>query len=136
MAGGVLAPEITRGVAGHLLASQKPVFSTKPGSFWAKEQSQLENSACIGNSKYLPGCLNSTDQPDNSYLTVTFPVGVASRPHGCYSDGIFSQLVTRYSGDWNDYPDYNTSHQNFVLLLLRMFLCFILHISLFFKLLE
>ena len=123
---GVLAPQVARGSAGHLLPSQKPVCVIKPDSFWAKEESELENSACIDNSKYLPGCLNQPDQQDNSSLTVIFPVGVASRPHGYYSEGIFSELVTKYRGDWDDYPDYTASHQKFVLLLLRKFLCFIL----------
>ena len=94
---GVIAPEITRGEDGHMFKSHKPLSSTKPGSF----------------------CFNSTDQPDNSSLTITFPFGVESRSHGLYSDGIISVLVTRFRGDWDDYPDYNTTHQNFVLLLVR-----------------
>ena len=118
---GLLAPQIIRGSAGHLLRSQKPVCVTKPNSFWAKEESELENSSCIGNSKYLPGCLNRTDQQDNSSLTITFPAGVASHPNGIYSGGVFSVLVTKYRGDWDDYPDYNASHQKFALLLLRKF---------------
>ena len=117
---GVIAPQITRGEAGHLLKSHKPLSSTKPGSFWAIEEAQYGNSTCFDNSKYLPGCLNPTDQPDNSFLTITFPIGVESRSHGLYSDGIFSVLVTRFRGDWDDYPDYNTTHQNFVLLIVRM----------------
>ena len=116
---GLLSPQIPRGT-GLLLESHTPLFSTKPGSFWEKENGQFLNAECDGNSKYLPGCLNSTDRPDNSSLTITFPVGVESRPHGFYSDGIFSLLLTRFIGDWDDYPEYNSSHQNFVLLLIRM----------------
>ena len=118
---GVISPQIIRGGAGHLYRSHKPVFSTKQGSFWSTEYFQLGNTSCFGNSKYVPGCLDSTDPPDNSSLIITFPVGVESRPHGIYSDGIISLLVTQFRGDWDDYPDYNTSHQNFVLLLVRMF---------------
>lgn len=81
---------------------------------------------CVDNSKYVPGCLNTTDQPDDSYVNVRFPVGVASRPHGYYSDGIISLLVTRFRSDWDDYPDYDHSHQNFILLIVRMFLYFLL----------
>ena len=125
---GVIASQVTRSEAGHLMKSHKPLISTKPGSFWAIEESQIRNTACIGNSKFLPGCLNSTDQPDNSSLTIIFPVGVESRPHGFYSDGVFSVLATRFRDDWDCYPDYNSSHQNFVLLLVRTLNFFIFYI--------
>ena len=124
MGGGVLGENIIRGKGGQLLKSHTPKMTTKPGSFWAYEESQMYNSSCIGKSKYLPGCFNSTDQPDNSSLTLMFPVGLASPPHGCFADGIISVLPTRFEGDWNYNPDFNSSNrQSFVLLIIRMFVC-------------
>ena len=118
---GVLASQIVRGKSGHLLKSHIPIFSIKAGSFWETEYSQYENTSCVGNSKHAPGCFNPADQPDNSSLTLSFPVGLASRPNGQYSDGIFSVLVNRFQGDWNDYVNYTESNQKFIVLLLRMF---------------
>ena len=88
--GGVRGSAIIRGRDGPLLKSHTPLMLIKPGSFWEYEESQTYNSSCIGNSKYLPGCFNSPDRHDNSSLTLVFPVGLASPPHGCY---IVNQLV-------------------------------------------
>ena len=118
--GGVRGRKISRGGEGHLLKSHTPQMLIKPGSFWEDEESQTYNSLCIGNSKYLPGCFNSTDIRDNSSLTLVFPVGVASPPHGCFADGIISVLPTRFEGDWDYFPDYSSDRQSFVLFLIRM----------------
>ena len=118
--GGVRGSAIIRGRDGHLLKSHTPQMWIKPGSFWEDEESQTYNSSCFGNSKYLPGCLNSTDPYDKSSLTLVFPVGVASPPNGCFADGIISVLPTRFEGDWNYFPDYSSNRQSFVLLLIRM----------------
>ena len=121
--GGVLGEQIIRGRDGDLLKSHTPQMSIKPGSFWEYEESQTYNSSCIGNSKYLPGCFNSTDRHDNSSLTLKFPVGLASPPHGCFAEGIISVLPTKFQGDWNYVPDYYSDRQSFVLLLIRMQHC-------------
>ena len=121
--GGVLGPQIIRGGDGHLLKSHKPQMLIKPGSFWEHEESQRDNSSCIDNSKYLPGCFNSTDRLDNSSLTLVFPVGLASPPHGCFADGIIGVLPTGFKGDWDYFPDYSSDRQSFVLLLIRMLHC-------------
>ena len=120
---GVLASNIIRGPGGSLLKSHSPNMSIRTGSFWEYEQSQINNLSCIGNSKYLPGCFNSTDRPDNSSLTLSFPVGLASIPHGRFGAGPISIVPTRFKSGWNDFPDYSSNHQSFFLLLLRMFLC-------------
>ena len=120
--GGVLGAEIIRGRDGHLIKSHKPQMLIKAGSFWKDEESQTRNPSCIGNSRYLPGCFNSTDPDphDNSSLTLVFPVGLASPPHGCFADGIISVLPTGFKGDWDDFPDYSSDHQSFILFLIRM----------------
>ena len=118
--GGVLGEKIIRGEGGHLLKSHEPKMFIKPGSFWEFEDSQRDNSSCMGNSKYLPGCFNSTDRHDNSSFTLLFPVGLASPPHGCFGNGVISVLPTGFKSDWNYFPDYASNHQSFILLLLRM----------------
>ena len=125
--GGIRESAIIRGRGGHLLKSHAPQMLIKAGSFWEYEESQTYNSSCIGNSKFLPGCFNSTDRHNSTYrnssLTLKFPVGLASPPHGCFADGIISVLPTRFEGDWNYFPDYSSDRQSFVLLLIRMLYC-------------
>ena len=118
--GGVRGSNIIRERDGHLIKSHEPQMIINPESFWDFENSQTRNSSCIGNSKFLPGCLNSTNRHDNSSLTLIFPVGVVSPPNGIFSDGIISVLPTRFAGDWDYFPDYSLNRQSFILLLLRM----------------
>ena len=117
---GVRGSTVIRGSGGQLLKSHEPQMVIKPGSFWALEESQRDNSSCVGNIKYLPGCFNSTDRHDNSSLTLTFPVGLASPPNGIFAKGIISLSPTRFKDDWDYSPDYSSDHQSFVLLLIRM----------------
>ena len=104
-----------------MLTSHFALYSQKSGSFWEKEYSQRGNAACKDASQYFPGCLNSPDILDNSFINLTFPVGQASLPHGKYADGIISVSLTKFTDKWDHNPDFISSHQNFVLLLLRMF---------------
>ena len=70
--------------------------------------------------QYYPGCWNSPDEPDTSYINLSFPVGHASFPHGKYADGILSVPLTRFDSDWGPKFDFDSAPQNFVLLFLRM----------------
>ena len=122
--GGVRGATVIRGPGGQLLKSHEPQMLIKPGSFWALEESQRDNSSCVGNIKYLPGCFNSTDRHDNSSFTLTFPVGLASPPNGLFAAGIISVSPTRFEGDWEYFPDYFSHRQSFVLLLICMLHCY------------
>ena len=104
-----------------MLPSHYALYSQKYGSFWEEEYRQRQNAACKDGSKYYPGCLDSPDISDNSFINLLFPVGQASLPHGKYADGIISVLLTKFNDKWKPYEDFNSPHQNFVLLLLRMF---------------
>ena len=119
---GVRGDTIIRGRGGHLLKSHEPQMVIKTGSFWEYENSQMYNQSCIGYSKYLPGCFNSTDPHphDNSSFTLTFQVGLASPPHGIFGDGIISVSPTRFAGHWDYSPDYSSTRQSFFLFILRM----------------
>ena len=105
----------------RMLKSHCTLYSRKNYSFWAKEYSQREG-ACTkkDRSQYYPGCLNSPDEADTSFVSLSFPVGHASFPHGKYADGIVSVSLTKFDPNWNPQLDFDSSHQNFVLLLLRM----------------
>ena len=120
--GGVRGETIIRGKGGQLLKSHEPQMIIKPGSFWEYENSTINDQSCIGNSKYLPGCFNSTDPhpDDNSSFILKFPVGLASPPNGLFADGIISVLPTRFEGDWEYFPDYSSNRQSFVLFIIRM----------------
>ena len=76
----------------RILQSHYPIYSQKPDSFWTKEFKQM-NEACTNitdDSLLYPGCLNSPDEIDTSFVSILFPVGHASRPYGKYTDGIIS----------------------------------------------
>ena len=105
----------------RMLKSHCILYSQKNDSFWAKEYSQ-RGGACPrqDRSKNYPGCLNSPDEADTSFVSLSFPVGHASLPHGKYADGIVSVSLTKFKPIWNPEVDFDSSHQNFVLLLLRM----------------
>ena len=120
--GGVRGDKIIRGKGGHLLKTHEPKMIIKTGSFWEYEESQIYNQTCIGMSKYLPGCLNSTDPHphDNSSFTLTFPVGLVAPPDGIFGDGIISVSPTGFEADWNYSPDYSSTRQSFFLFILRM----------------
>ena len=49
-------------------------------------------------------------------------MGLPSAPNGLYADGILSVLLTKFTDNWEAERDFNSPHQNFVLLILRM--CF------------
>ena len=103
-----------------MLSSHYALYSQKSGSFWEGEYSQRHNADCKDGSQYYPGCLNSPDISDNSSINLSFPVGQASLPYGKYADGIISVSLTKFNDKWEPKEDFNSPHQNFVLLLLRM----------------
>lgn len=121
ISGGVYSTTILRGNSGDsLLSSHKPSYELKPGSFWAKEYNQLHNKSCLKPYRYFPGCLNLTDEPDDSYLNLSFPVGLATMPNGYYGDGIISVVLNKFN---THDADFLSPHQNFVLMLIRKFSC-------------
>lgn len=86
---GVLEKEINRWYKDKaLLKSHMPIFTPKPGSFWEKEYSQICDPA--RNS----ACQNLTDEPDNSSFSLTFPRGLATRPHGYFGEGLICYINT------------------------------------------
>ena len=99
-----------------MLQSHYPIYSIKAGSFWEKEYGQRRHPNCTGDIKLYPGCLNFTDKPDNSNVKLHFPVGLPSAPNGLYADGILSVLLTKFSDKWEAERDFNSPHQNFVLI--------------------
>ena len=102
------------------LKSHCASYSRQSASFWAKEFSQRGNKSCIDGSKHYPGCLNSPDESDTSFLNVFFPVGHASFPHGKYADGLITVYHTTFGSNWVPKLEIDSPHQNFVLLLLRI----------------
>ena len=119
--GGNPSPTLNRKKDGTLkLKSHWASYSQQSASFWAKEFSQRENKSCIGGSKFYPGCFNSSDESDTSFLNVFFPVGHASFPHGKYADGLITVYHTTFDSSWVPKLEIDSPHQNFVLLLLRI----------------
>ena len=96
-----------------MLPSHCPLYSCKPNSFWAKEYAQ-RGQACTNKESY-PGCLNSDDVADTSFISLSFPVGHASHPHGKYADGIISVLLTTFDPDSGSEVDFDSPRQSFVL---------------------
>ena len=67
---------------------------------------------------------------DDSNVKLNFPVGLPSAPNGYYADGILSVLLTKFTDKWEAERDFESPHQNFVILVLRKFL----FVSVFFSL--
>lgn len=104
--GGVLTTYILRerGSEG-LLDSHFPIFSLNPpDSFWFNENK----------SSY-----NLTDVHDNSYINLCFPVGLASHSTGLYGSSLMSVVLNKINEQEESITDFDSPHQNFVLLLLR-----------------
>ena len=118
--GGRRSPSLCDAKDGFMM-SHCTLYSRKNDSFWAKEYSQ-RGAACTNkdDSQLYPGCLNSPDEADTSFISLWFPVGHASFPHGKYADGIISVSLTKFDSNWVPKVDFNSSYQNFVLLILRM----------------
>ena len=104
-----------------MLKSHYALYSQNLAAF-GKRNISKKGKACSNKdgSQLYPGCLNSPDVSDNSFINLLFPVGQASLPHGKYADGILSVSLTKFDANWVPEVDFGSSHQNFVLLLLRM----------------
>lgn len=102
-----------------MIKSHYPNYTLKAGCFWEEEYSQIRHPSCTDDSKLFPGCLNFPDKSDDSNIKLRFPMGIPSAPNGYYGSGIFSVLLTKFNNDWEPEYDYNSPHQNFVLLILR-----------------
>lgn len=113
--GTILTSYIYRGGVESLISSHFPLYTRKPGSFWSREFNEDE----LHRKKRSNIPINLADEPDNSYINLTFPVGVASYPNGHFGNGVMS--VVLYNSDKRNEKntDFGSSHQNFILLLLR-----------------
>ena len=109
-----------------MLNSHCQLYSRKNNSFWAEEYTQ-RNNACPNKdgSHMYPGCLNLLYENDNSSISIYFPTGHASYPYGKYTDGIMSVLLKKFDPNWNPKMDFDSPHQNFVLLIIPRQLSFI-----------
>lgn len=102
--------------------SHWPQYNRQNGSFWSDEFIEKDNQACENTSlEFYPGCLDSPDKPDNSSITVNFPLGLATPPNGFYGDGIISLLRTKFNGGEPE-VEFDSPLHNFALLFLSIFL--------------
>lgn len=70
--------------------SHVPRTEFKTGSFWSSEFAQCGDLSCAGNSKFVSGCKNSTDNGDESDFSLKFPGGVPLASWSIFPYGIFA----------------------------------------------
>ena len=72
--GGIISSTHFKNNGGIMLKSHYPLYSIKNNSFWAKEYNQIYET-CINitdDSSLYPGCLNSPDKIDTSFVSLFF----------------------------------------------------------------